>query len=174
MNWCFWTEYEQKSRVSDAHCMRYAITWLVLALVVALGIGSLNWSGYRRIASRRVSSEAVVVELLPDVHNTVRYEYAHGGRIFQGQMQSWPPNPPLEQLRVGQRLVIYVDPARPEKSVLGDPAPILRNETVSIVLAAVGLPTFLVVVWVWRSLRKCADQTVAARTAVMGRIENKP
>src|SRR5437016_1374800 len=106
--------------------MKYAITWVVLAFVIAVGIGSVNWPAYRRMAARGVSGKATVVELLPKIHNTVRYHYEVGGRKFEGQTQSWQPNPPLEQLGVGQSLVIYYDPQRPGESVLGDPKSILR------------------------------------------------
>src|SRR5207249_8134067 len=124
--------------------MRYAITWLLLVTMLAIGIGSLNWPTYRRVAERGVSGQATVIELLPKNHNTVRYEYQVAGRTFKGQGSSWRPNPPLEQLKVGQPLVIYYDPEHPEESVLGDPKPILENEVISIALTAVGIPTFLV------------------------------
>jgi uncharacterized protein DUF3592 len=122
--------------------MKYVITWLGLAIVIAIGIGSLNWPTYRRIAARGVSTQAMAVELFPEIHNTVRYRYAVGGQAFEAQMQPWQPNPPLEQLSVGRSLVIYYDPQHPEASVLGDPKPILRNETISILLADFGVPTF--------------------------------
>jgi Protein of unknown function (DUF3592) len=145
--------------------MKYAITWMVLAIVIAVGIGSLNWPAYCRMAARGVSGKATVVELLPKIHNTVRYEYAVGGQTFQGQMQSWQPNPSLEQLSVGQSLVIFYDPQQPDASVLGDPKPILRNETISVLLAAFGVPTFVVVVWAWRVSRKHEAQRVTTAAA---------
>jgi hypothetical protein len=127
---------------------RYAVTWLLLALGITVGIGSLNWPTYRRLAARGVSAQAVVVELLPRFHDTVRYRYDVAGRTFEGQTQSWQPNPPSEKLRIGQPLVIYYDPGHPSTSVLGDPKPILENETISVLLAAFGMPTFVVVVWI--------------------------
>jgi hypothetical protein len=145
--------------------MKYALTWLVMAIAIAIGIGSLNWVFYRRLSVRGVTGQAIVVELLPKNHNTVRYEYQVGGRTFQGQMQSWPPNLPLEQLSVGQPLVVYYDPVHPEESVLGDPKPIFKNEMISIALAAVGFPTFLVVVWAWRTSRNRANHRVSTQTA---------
>jgi hypothetical protein len=145
--------------------MKYAITWLLLAIVIAVGIGSLNWPKYRRMAARGISGKATVVELLPKIHNTVRYEYAVGGQTFHGQMQSWQPNPPLEQLGVGQSVVIYYDPQRPEASVLGDPKPILKNETISVLLAALGMPTIIVGGWAWRLSRKHAGHRVSTVAA---------
>jgi hypothetical protein len=140
--------------------MKYAITWLLLAVVIAVGIGSLDWPAYRRMAARGVSGRATVVELLPKIHNTVRYQYEVGGQTFGGQMQSWQPNPPLERLGVGESLVIYYDPQHPAASVLGDPKPMLWNETISVSLAALGMPTLIVVGWAWRASRKQTDQSV--------------
>ena len=113
------------------HRMKYVITWLTLAVVTAVGIGSLNWPAYRRMVARGVSGKATVVELLPKNHNAVRYEYRVADHSFEGQMQSWQPNPRFAQLSVGQPLVIYYDPQHPAESVLGDPKPMLQNETIT-------------------------------------------
>jgi hypothetical protein len=118
-----------------------------------MGLGSLNWLNFRRIAVNGIPGQATVVELLPKIHNTVRYQYEFGGQFYQGQTQSWQPNPPLDQLHIGQSLVIYFDPKHPEESVLGDPKPMLRNETISVALAAFVIPTLLVVGWAWKSTR---------------------
>jgi hypothetical protein len=117
------------------------------------------------MAARGVSGQATVIELLPKNHNTLRYEYHVAGRTFQGQMQSWPPNPPLGELRVGQSLVIYYDPEHPQESVLGDPTPMLKNETISVGLVAILLPTLLVVMSAWRASRKHVSQRVSAQSA---------
>jgi hypothetical protein len=138
--------------------MRYVITWLVLATVIAIGIGSLNWPAYHRLVAVGVSGQASVLELLPKIHNTVRYEYRVGGKVFDGRMQSWQPNPPLEQLKVGQPLVIYYDPQHPAESVLGNPKSMLQNETVSVALAAIGVPSLIVAAWAWRSSRRQAQE----------------
>ena len=145
--------------------MKYAITWLVFAIAVAVGLGSLNWPTYRRSAVRGVEGQAKVIELLPKIHDTVRYEYRVAGRTFEGQMTTWQPNPPTEQLNVGNSLTIYYDPDHPEVSVLGNPKPILRNETISVVLAALGAPSFLVLAWAWRASRKHADQKLSTNAA---------
>ena len=156
--------------------MRYAITWIVLAAGIAIGIGSVNWSFLNRIADRGVRSGANVIGFFPKTHNSLRYEYNVAGRSFQGQSQPSTPNPPAVQLAIGSAVVIYYDPEKPEDSVLGDPKPILLNETISILLAATIVPTFLVVVWAGRTSRKKAIQAllwtgvgiVAAAASLLG------
>ena len=130
--------------------MKYTITWLVLAVVVAIGIGSLNLPTFYRLAERGVSEKATVVELFPQNHNTVRYEYKVAGQVLQRRMGSSQPNPPSGQLAIGQSVVIYYDPQHPEVSVLGDPKLMMRSEMVPVVLAAIIFPTFLVVVLAWK------------------------
>jgi hypothetical protein len=145
--------------------MKYMLTWFALTVVFTIGIGSLNWPAYHRMAVRGISGQATVIELHPEFHNTVRYEYRVAGQTFRGQMQSWGPNPELRQLSVGQPLVIYYDSEHPETSVLGDPRPMLKNETVSVALAALLFPTFIVLVWAWRTSRKHANQRVTTQAA---------
>lgn len=127
-------------------------------LIVAAALGSLNWFTYYHLVTRGVRGQATVLELLPRYHNTVSYEYNVAGQNFTAQTQSWPPNPPLEQLAVGQAVVIYYDPVHPDRSVLGDPRLILKNETMSVALAAFILPTFIALVWTVRTSRRKAKQ----------------
>ena len=129
--------------------MKYVPAWILMAVAVAIGVGSLNWPTYRRMVMRGVSGQATVIELLPKNHNSLRYEYFVAGKPFRGQMQSWSPNPPLEQLAVGQSLAIYFDPNHPEVSVLGNPVAMLKNETICVGLAAILVPTCLMIAWVW-------------------------
>ena len=138
-------------------------TWMALVVAVAIGLGSLNWWPYHRVSNRWVSAKATVLQVLPQVHSTLRYDYHVDGRTFQGQMQPWPPNPPLDKLGIGQSVSIFYDPEHPETSVLGDPKPMLKNETISVALAAVLFPTFVVVVWAWKTSRNCASHSLGKK-----------
>jgi len=117
--------------------MRYLITWLLLVAAVSLGIGSFNWLSFYHLTMRGIPGPGIAIELRPKIHNTVSYEYSVDGQEFHGAMQSWLPNPPMAQLAVGQSLIVYHDPQHPEQSVLGDPKPMLENETVSVALPTV-------------------------------------
>jgi Protein of unknown function (DUF3592) len=134
--------------------MKYVLTWLSLACIVAVVAGYLDLPSYRRMAARGVPGSATVVELTPQFHNTLRYEYQVAERTFQGQMQSRTPNLPLERLRVGQSVVVYFDPANPSDSVLGDPKPMLANEIESVAVLAVVFPSFIVLVWAMKASPK--------------------
>ena len=142
--------------------MKYAILWLVLAVVIACVVGSLNLPTNHRLAEKGVSENATIVELLPQIHNTVHYEYQVAGQTFQGRMGSRQPNPPSEQLGVGQSVVIYYDPEHPEVSVLGDPKLMFSGEIFPVVLAALGGPTFIVFVLARREYERKMVNSKAA------------
>ena len=89
-------------------------------------------------------------------------EYHVAGRSFHGQTQPSMPNPPLEQLTIGQPVVVFYDPEKPEDSVLGDPKPILQNETISVLLGATIIPIFLIAILLGKTSRTKAIQAQAA------------
>ena len=127
--------------------MRYVVAWLILALGFAIGLGSLNWRTYCSLATRGVRAQATILELHPEEHASARYRYRVDGRILEGQRSPSRPNPPLDQLRVGQTVIVYCDPRFPQRSVLGDPQPILLNETGYIAAVALLFPTIIVLRW---------------------------
>jgi hypothetical protein len=124
--------------------MKWAILWLILAAAFALGIGTLNVPLFNHLIRNGVREQATAVKLTPEFHNTVRYEYQVGAIKFEGQSQSWLPNPPVEKIKVGEPLVIYYDPLNPSRSVLGDPKPMLTNELISVGMVVLAVPTVIV------------------------------
>lgn len=134
--------------------MKYILVWLALSIALLVGLGRLNWPFYHRLTIHGVEGQGTVVELLPKIHGTLRYKYQVEGKTFEGQQQPWQPNPDLDRLRVGQSVVIYYDPAHPSDSVLGDPKPMLKNETISIAVAATIFPTMIIGSWRWQKRRR--------------------
>jgi hypothetical protein len=127
--------------------VRYVLVWLCIALACALLAASFNWSGYHRLATHGVRTTGTVTAVLPEDHASARYRYEVGGQSLEGQFSPWPPNPPLEDLRVGEVVTVWYDPTSPGYSVLGDPGPILRNETETVLLGPLWLATWVVLVW---------------------------
>ena len=124
--------------------MRYVAAWFVLAIMTALGLGSINWRFFHQIADRGVVTKGVVLELMPKIHDTIRYEFKAGGNTYAGRSSPWLPNPPVAEMKVGQAVIIYYDPLNPFHSVAGDPKPMLANETITVVLAALTVPILVV------------------------------
>jgi uncharacterized protein DUF3592 len=127
--------------------IKYATAWLVLTILTGVILGGLNLPTYWRLASRSASADGVVVEALPEMHRMVRYRYVVEGRKYDGLAHSYPPNPPFEQLVEGTTLTVYYDPQKPDRSVLGSPSELLKNETIPVTIAAILFPTLTLLAW---------------------------
>ena len=131
---------------------KYALAWLVLGTLFAGVLGSHNWLTYWKLAHHGVSTQGTVIQVLPEMHATVRYRYDVDGREYQGQTQPRQPNPSIEHLAKGAALTVWYDPAEPAKSVIGSPSALLDNETIPVVAVAVLFPTFILLIWRYRML----------------------
>lgn len=150
--------------------MKKAISvWLAyLAVFAALFVllpltGISHWRDYRRLASRGVRSAGTITAILPEDHNSARYRYRVAEASYEGQFRSWPPNPPLGQLTFGQTVVVYYDPVHPDVSVLGEPGPILRNETEGLVIGPFFFSTVLALCWFFGTRRRGQQNVVSQK-----------
>jgi hypothetical protein len=127
--------------------MQYAIIWMTLSCVTAISLAQIGWITYLRLVRQGIQTKGTVVQMFPESHALIKYEYEVGGRKFEGLTQSRPPNPPIRDLSIGQRLIVYYYPKDPAQSIIGSPHYQLRNETISIALVAIVLPTSIVLAW---------------------------
>ncbi|HEX4613595.1 MAG TPA: DUF3592 domain-containing protein [Urbifossiella sp.] len=142
--------------------------YAVFAAAIWFGIGSLNMPVYRRLADEGVPAEATVTEPTCENHATVRYAFRVDGRTFTGVGQPSAVGRDCADVRAGDRLEVWYVPADPGIHRLGAPGPNLRNEEVSVGLAAVGMPAFLVVVSGGAYLRRKAAATPGGRGPAAG------
>jgi hypothetical protein len=135
-----------------ATTLKYAVAWLVLSILFAALTGGVNWLTYWKLVHRSVSVHGTVIQVLPEMHATVRYRYRADGREHHGQTQPRQPNPPIERLAEGATLTVWYDREEPEILVIGLPSALLENETISVVSVAVLFPTFILLAWRYRLL----------------------
>jgi len=111
--------------------------WLLLILVVVLGLGSLNWVRFYRLADHGVPTEGIITSS-PDMknHGIAKYSYTVGAQRFDSQ--GYPVG------NVGQEITVYFLPEAPRISWPGNPRKPLQNETLSIGLAALFVPPLIV------------------------------
>lgn len=118
----------------------FIIIWIICASVATSLLAQKNWTSYYHIARNGVSGKATVFQLLPENHSLVRYNYKFGDKTFEGMRNSSPPNPPFEQLKLGQEVTVYFDPQHPEISLIGDPKFTIKDETIAVVAGGVVIP----------------------------------
>jgi hypothetical protein len=137
--------------------MRYGFAWVALAALIGAFTGGLTVPEVWKIVSRGAAIEGVVIDVPRNAHNTVRYKYVVDGRTYNGQTQSRPPNKPTEQLAPGETVMDYYDSEQPDRSILGSPRRILYNEVISALIAAIFIPSLILIAWrfiIWPGYRR--------------------
>jgi hypothetical protein len=120
------------------------LIWLILALIVAAWMGSINTPRFWQLTKHASRCQGTVTEVTIDDHNTVHYQYTLNNRVYTGQTQSGMPNPASGKLRIGDMVIVFFDPNAPSSSVLSAPEALLENEIISMGLAAVIIPSLIV------------------------------
>jgi len=127
-----------------------AATWLVLALGLGALVGGQNLRRYYLLATDGIKTQGVVVDTEPQNHQLVRYSYQVAGISQAGVSNIGYGNPPFASLHAGAPVLVYYDSSEPTSSVLGEPAPRLSNEVVSVALVMLLFPSLIV----WRLVSK--------------------
>ncbi len=127
--------------------------WLVLAVLFGTMVAGITRPRYRTLAARGVRTEGTVTALIPENHRMVRCRYEVRGKSYEEEHIPCTPNPPMEALQVGQKVVVVYDPANPSTSALGDPKLLLASETKAVIAVAVFAPTVLVLSTYWEQRR---------------------
>jgi hypothetical protein len=123
------------------HWWIYLITYLVLVVAIALGIGSLNVPRYAALRARAVQADGVIVRPTCDDHGTLEYRFRASGHEILSHGSAERNN--CESARTGDRVSVWYLPDQPEVSTLGRPQDVLGNELVSVGLAVMIVPAFL-------------------------------
>jgi hypothetical protein len=88
--------------------------------------------------------EGQVTALEPTNHQAVRYKYVVDSNEYTGRGNAGHGNPLFENMRVGQTVLVFYDPANPQLSSLGRPEARLYGNLWVAVMVAIILPTLLV------------------------------
>jgi hypothetical protein len=125
-----------------------------VAAVVGGLTASVNLFHYSALKKHGASSPGVVTETRCSHHNTVLYEFQVQGRTFQGSTSAGWLAPNCSVIHAGDRLQVTFLPADPSVNGGGDFPSAYRNEVVSVLLAALGVPSLLTAVVVFRAFRR--------------------
>ena len=133
---------------------RVVVKRLILSVVLAVGIvfvlGGINWLRFYQLANAGVATQGWVTAKEPQNHQNVHYAYSVGSQTYHGIGHAGFRNPEFGALKVGEQVIVFYLPMKPAVSCLGTPKDLLVNETISIGLAALLTPLFLI----WASTRR--------------------
>jgi hypothetical protein len=80
------------------------------------------WHRYERLAHVGARTSGLVMAKEPKNHASIRYEYTVDGARYEGVMTAgWMGIPPLDEIRIGQTVVVTYWPERPSVSTPGNP-----------------------------------------------------
>jgi hypothetical protein len=116
--------------------------WLLFAtLALAIGLKITDWLTYREL-SNGVGVYGKVTAKEPDNHQIIRYSYMVGQQTYSGVGHGGRGNPSFGELNVGDRVIVFYDPASPSISVMGNPQSHQQVEMGGIIFLVVFLPLF--------------------------------
>jgi hypothetical protein len=116
------------------------IVWVTLTILVAV-FGSRSVLKSSSISRYAQSTEASVVGLVPEQHQSFDYRYRVGNRTFFGRSTAGEADKAFESLRVGDTVTVFYDSTHPEKSTAGPPD-MPKIEAVGGLIAACAIVPF--------------------------------
>ena len=135
------------------------LAWLAIALTIGIVLYNINLKSYILLSRHGLRAAGAVTAREPQDHDSVTASYSVGGRIYAVRRSFVAePNPDKSTLRVGDAVTIFYLPLDPEVATIGDPSALIPNETISILMAMLGVPTFIVFV-----VRRRAERREAKR-----------
>jgi hypothetical protein len=94
--------------------------WTGLVVLVA-GFGFFSVLRPSSIARHARSTQASIVGVVPEEHQSFDYRYRVGDRTYFGRSTAGNADRSFESLRVGDTLSIFYDSTHPEESTAGPP-----------------------------------------------------
>ena len=118
------------------------VVWLVFASIgAAVGLALMGWRKYSRL-SDGVGVWGKVMAKEPENHQLIRYSFVVGPQTYTGVGSAGHGNPTFGSLNVGDRVIVFYDPANPYVSCLGYPQGRLKTEVAGIIFLVIFFPAF--------------------------------
>jgi hypothetical protein len=122
------------------------LAWLFSTCVFAIsGALILGVPKYYRLTVRGVATEGKIIELQPTNHQSVIYSYPVDSTVLSGGGHAGDVDSQFNQLRLGQRVLVFYDPYDVSASCLGDPNKHLKSLILGTVF--IGLAPSLAIGW---------------------------
>jgi hypothetical protein len=121
--------------------MRWLLAWVIFATVVAVGLGSVNIPKFLGLVRFGMPTTAYIEDLAKRTHPGVLYEYEVDGRRYTIGNAQKAGNVPANRMK--RQAQITYDRRDPHESTFEDPKAALKNEIISVTVAALMVPTFV-------------------------------
>ena len=124
------------------------VIYLFLTCIVFSVIGAMfgNWafgsSELDRFEKKGVSIYGKAIEKYPENHATIKYSYEIEGKQFFGFGNAGNGNAGFDEIRIGQKVIVFYDRESPEISMMGYPQSSFQANKFAIILSAIFFPIF--------------------------------
>src|SRR5262245_46814868 len=123
---------------------QYLLIWFLLAAAsITLGVFSLDWITYYKLARSGVGTRGLVTAKEPENHRFIRYSYSVGESDYSGLGVAGNGNPEFDDIKVGDPVIVYYNSDNITISFLGEPKYQLNSVTRGVVFIALVLPVFV-------------------------------
>ena len=126
---------------------RFLLLWLVGAVLIAVGIGSINIPLLYPLVRRGVPTCGTITRREPANHNSVHYSYEVNGKTYTGVQQGGVGDQSTAYSTDCVGYVVYYLPQNPQRSCIGQPGLMLTNDIVPITLAMLSFPPIALLAW---------------------------
>lgn len=125
------------------------ITFVASTCAVVLLLGSLNWRKYYGLARDDVATDGLITAKEPANHLSLRYSFTVNKKTFSG-IESVGNS--LDTFNVGDTVRVYYLPTNPDVNCFCNPNTKLKEETITVLLAALGTSVVILIVLIRRIL----------------------
>lgn len=120
------------------------LVWLILVISISIIIGRINWFKYYNLAEYGIQTRGTVTNKESYNHESIYYTYIVDHKNFTGIGHDGNGNPKFDDLKIGDRVIVFFLPNNNQISCIGNPKDLLQNETISILLASLIIPTLVI------------------------------
>jgi hypothetical protein len=121
---------------------RFLLLWFAGASLLGFGLGSFNIPKLYPLVHRGLETTGTITDFEPNSHRTVHYSFDVNGKTFSGSQQGGVEGEETSVSSISTRRAVFYLPDDPNVSCIGDPAPMLKNEIIPMVLAMLFIPPF--------------------------------
>jgi hypothetical protein len=121
---------------------RFLLLWCVGASLLGFGLASFNIPRLYSLVRNGLETTGTITDFEPNNHRTVDYSFDVKGKTYSGSQQGGVEGEETSVSSISSRRAVFYLPDDPNVSCIGDPAPMLKNEIIPIVLTMLFIPPF--------------------------------
>ncbi len=140
---------------------RLVIVWIALTILVGVvSAFTFELPKYLLLTNRGLPTEGLIIELQPLNHGSVIYSYQVEEQPYVGGGHAGDIDSRFDELRAGQRVLVFYDPKKPGICCLGEPSKHLHSLIVLAVFLATSPSLLILALKIRRIFRSTSSSSL--------------